>query len=208
MSIGLGNHFPPHFYRHFFIMSKPIIEDQALKNEDFTKGFPSREFEYCRFQHCVFTATDLSHFRFVECTFDDCDFSNAKLTKTTLNGIYFVNCKLLGLHFEDCNEFLFSVSFENCLLDFSSFYKRSLKKTAFKQCSLQEVDFTDADLSAASFPHCNLTRAVFENTNLEKADFRTAIGFAIDPERNKLKKARFDKTSLAGLLGKYDLRLD
>lgn len=73
---------------------------------------------------------------------------------------------------------------------------------------MQEADFTDADHSSSRFDQCNLTRALFENTNLVKADLRTALNFSIDPERNKLKKARFDRMGLTGLLEKYDLVID
>ncbi|HEY0042094.1 MAG TPA: pentapeptide repeat-containing protein, partial [Flavisolibacter sp.] len=100
-----------------------------------------------------------------------------------------------------------TVSFKNCTLNFSSFYKRQVKKTIFKTCLLQEVDFTDADLSGSSFDHCDFSKALFENTNLGKVDFRTAYNFVIDPERNRLKKARFDRMGIAGLLQKYDIQI-
>jgi uncharacterized protein YjbI with pentapeptide repeats len=75
----------------------------------------------------------------------------------------------------------------------------------FRNCSLQQVDFADADLSGSSFEGSNLLNAVFENSNLEKADFRSAINYMIDPEKNRLKKARFDSNGLGGLLTKYDI---
>ena len=187
-------------------MSKLCIEDETIENMDFIAiPFTSKEYEGCKFLHCSFAKADLSNFRFVECSFTDCDWSNAKLLTTTLNDIRFVDCKLLGLHFESCSDFLFSVSFQNCTLNFSSFYQRQLKKTVFKNSVLQEVDFTDADLTGSVFDTCDLGKAVFDNTILEKVDFRTAYNYAIDPERNKLKKAKFDRIGLAGLLGKYDI---
>src|SRR5690606_41192376 len=72
--------------------------------------------------------------------------------------------------FRSCSELLFSVDFDNCLLNLSSFYKRNLKKTKFTNCSLHEVDFTEANLALAVFENCDLAGAVFEHTNLEKAD--------------------------------------
>lgn len=47
--------------------------------------------------------------------------------------------------------------------------------------------------------------AVFENTNLEKADFTTSYNYDIDPEKNRMKKAKFLQNGLHGLLLKYDL---
>ncbi|HNX08430.1 MAG TPA: pentapeptide repeat-containing protein, partial [Bacteroidales bacterium] len=63
------------------------------------------------------------------------------------------------------------------------------------------------DLSGAVFDNCNLDRAIFQHTLLEKADFSTAYGYAIDPEVNRLKQARFSSTGLNGLLYKYDLEI-
>jgi uncharacterized protein YjbI with pentapeptide repeats len=75
-------------------------------------------------------------------------------------------------------------------------------------CQLQEVDFSESDLNEGVFNDCDLTHATFERTNLEKADFRTASNFSIDPENNKLKKAKFSTDGLAGLLTKYQLQID
>ncbi|WP_431217529.1 hypothetical protein ACQ86N_21315 [Puia sp. P3] len=43
--------------------------------------------------------------------FSNCNLSLAQLQKTTFRDIQFKDCKMLGLHFEDCNEFGLSVSF-------------------------------------------------------------------------------------------------
>ena len=71
-----------------------------------------------------------------------------------------------------------------------------------------EVDFTEAILLDSSFDDCNLGGAVFDNTHLERADFRTATNFQINPERNKMKNARFSSNNLAGLLVKYELDME
>lgn len=70
---------------------------------------------------------------------------------------------------------------------------------------MQEVDFTEADLSISTFDHCDLSNAKFEKTNLEKADFTTAYNYTIDPEINRIKKARFAIPEVIGLLSKYDI---
>jgi uncharacterized protein YjbI with pentapeptide repeats len=114
----------------------------------------------------------------------------------------------MGVHFENCNTFLLSVHFDHCTLNLSSFYKLSLKRSSFKDCALQEVDFTEADLSGRSFDNCDLTGAIFESSNLEKADFRAAVNYTIDPEINRMKKARFSMPGVAGLLGKYGVEID
>ena len=80
-----------------------------------------------------------------------------------------------------------------------------LKATRFHNCQLKDADFAEADLSAATFDGCDLAGAIFDRSNLEKADFRTARNYRIDPENNRLKKAKFSPLGLAGLLGKYDV---
>lgn len=69
------------------------------------------------------------------------------------------------------------------------------------------VDFTEADLTQTTFDSCNLEGAVFENCNLEKADFQTAFNFTLDPERNKIAKAKFSKEGALGLLKKYNIQI-
>ena len=71
-----------------------------------------------------------------------------------------------------------------------------------------EVDFTEADLTGALFDNCDLSQARFERTNLEKADLRSSRNFSIDPEINKIKKAKFSIHGITGLLDKYEIEID
>jgi uncharacterized protein YjbI with pentapeptide repeats len=104
------------------------------------------------------------------------------------------------------SDFLFY--FEDCLLNDSSFYKLKLKKTSFKNCVLHYVDFTECDLTNAIFHNCDLKDATFDRTIMEKADFRTAFNYSIDPQSNKIKKAKFSLPAVTGLLDKLDIQID
>ncbi len=186
-----------------------LTEEKTFLKQDFTQqSLPKGEYEYCNFQQCNFSQTDLSGIRFLECTFTGCNLSLAKLLHTAMRDLTFKDCKMLGLRFDECDAFGFSVSFNSCQLNHSSFYERKLKKMVFKECQLMEVDFTGSDLSAAIFSQCNLNRAVFSNTILEKADLRTALHYSIDPENNRIKKAKFSLHGVAGLLDKYDIEIE
>ena len=110
--------------------------------------------------------------------------------------------------YDNCSGFGLSVSFENCVLDHSSFFKVNLKKTAFRHVQLHEVDFSECDLTEAVFDDCDLKGTIFDHTILQKADLRTAKGYSIDPESNRIKKARFGLSGVAGLLNKYDIEID
>ena len=190
-------------------MSASFTESKTFKEKDFThKRLPRDAYEDCSFISCNFSNSDLSEMNFVDCEFLNCDLSMANLANTTLRSARFQGCKLLGLHFDDCNELLFSVSFEGCQLDLSSFFRRPMKYTHFKDCSLQEVDFAEADLTSSTFENCNLNGATFEQSVLEKADLRSAYNYTIDPELNRVRKAKFSAAGLAGLLSKYDIEVE
>ncbi len=187
-------------------MSRQYIEDTVFKGDYFTvREQLADEYESCTFISCIFSNADLSGIYFTDCTFESCDFSMAKLKSTAFRDVIFKNCKLLGLHFDDCNIFLLSFYFEDCILNFSSYYKLKLKNIHFKNCKLEEVEFVEADLTNSVFTNCDLAGTVFENTILVKADFRTSYNYSINPETNKIKKAKFSILGVAGLLDRYDI---
>ncbi|MGZ3920588.1 MAG: pentapeptide repeat-containing protein [Bacteroidia bacterium] len=188
---------------------KTYIENKTFERIDFTVNrLEIAEYEKCNFINCNFSNTNLSQIYFSECCFTGCNMSVAILSKTSLRNIKFKDCKLLGLHFHNCNEFLFSVAFENCILNLSSFFKLKLKKTKFINCSLHEVDFTQADLSESLFDNCDFSNAIFDDTRLEKADLRTSYNYSLDPELNYIKKAKFSTHGISGLLHKYDIVIE
>lgn len=190
-------------------MTPEYIEDITFEKINFTLNPVTKgEYEQCRFINCDLSDSDLSEIRFLDCEFESCNLSLANLNKTAFQNVKFSNCKMLGLHFENCNDFGFSVSYINCNLSHSSFYKTKPKKTICKDVNLQEVDFTECDLTSSVFDTCGLARATFDNTILEKADLRTSFNYSINPETNRIKKARFSLAGIAGLLDKYDIEID
>lgn len=186
-------------------MSNNYLVDQNFENVNvLIKG----EYENCNFYNCDFSNANFSDFKFIECRFEACNISLLKLNATAFREVTFQDCKMLGLHFEDCNPFGLALAFENCSLNHSSFYKLKIKNTIFKNSQLEECDFTEADLSHSVFENSNLLCAIFEQTNLEKCDFRSAINYSIDPENNRIKKAKFSAIGLYGLLHKYDIEIE
>jgi fluoroquinolone resistance protein len=189
-------------------MDNNYTEEKTFEKTDFTRQPLVRgEYEYCTFINCDFSNTDLSDIKFMECKFEGCNLSMVRLNNTALRDCTFVTCKMLGLHFEHCNEFGLSASFDNCNLTHSSFYKTKFKKTSFKNLILHDVDFTECDLSGSVFDNCDLTMAAFNSTILEKADFRSSFNYSIDPEANKIRKARFSIHGITGLLDKYGIEI-
>ena len=186
-----------------------FIADETFKGQNYTENrLPKAEYDNCVFEGCDFSNGYVDNQSFTACEFIDCNLSNANIAHTTFNEVVFSHCKMLGLKFEDCNDFLLDFSFDNCRLNLSSFYGLTLKSQNFKNCKLIEVDFTGANLSGTCFENCDLDRAIFSQVNLEKTDFTSALNFSIDPEQNRLKNARFTKEGLAGLLTKYQLKIE
>ena len=93
-------------------------------------------------------------------------------------------------------------------MNFVSFYQLQLRQSSFIDCSLQDVDFTEADISAIVFTNCDFLRAKFDHTILEKADLRTSYNYSIDPGSNRIKKAKFSASGVAGLLDQYDIIIE
>ena len=186
-------------------MQENYISDKTFERNDTLK---EGEYENCIFKHCNFANSDLSGFVFVDCSFISCNLSLTNLKNTAFRDVKFTDCKMLGLRFDACNPFGLSFYFETCQLNHSSFYKTKIKKTVFKNSQLEESDFAETDLTSALFENCNLTLAAFDQTILEKADFRTSYNYSIDPEKNRIKKARFSISSISGLLNKYDIEIE
>lgn len=183
-----------------------IIYDSHFEKIDFSE-LKGQSFEACTFVDCQFTEADFSAYEFLACEFRSCDLSMATLHKSAWKDVRFHQCKLLGLHFKDCNTFLLQLFFQDCILDLCSFFKLPLKKSSFLSCSIKEVDFAEADLSYGVFDDSNLHMSIFDQTNLQHADFRKAENYQIDPEMNRITKAKFSSSGLAGLLGSYDIHI-
>lgn len=183
--------------------------DTEFNQDSFVSKKPEPgEYENCVFAHCNLANADLSKSKFTDCRFAHCDLTMAKLIGTSFSDSIFLDCKMLGLLFYNCHPFGLQFRFEQCILNHSSFYKTKIRGMIFRQCSLEEVDFTEADLTGAVFDGCNLRNARFENTLLEKADFRSAYNFSIDPAVNRMRRARFSRTELSGLLDNLELDIE
>lgn len=190
-------------------MNQEYFEDRNFEKVDFsnTRIIPWN-YERCTFDRCNFSKSDVSKIHFSECVFRGCDMSIAKIIETEFMDVTFIDCKLLWLAFENCSSFLFSVSFENCILDLSSFRGLKIRKTLFKNSHLHEVNFIETDLTGSDFINCDLNRAIFEKSVLENVDFRTSYDFVIDPEMNTLKKAKFSLSGAPWLLCKYNISIE
>lgn len=187
-------------------MSLPFIADKTFKSSNYTVNhLPKVEYDNCSFVNCNFSDSYISGISFLECEFVDCNFSSVKCKEAMFKDVVFNNCKLLGVLFHDCNPFLLSMTFTDCILNFSSFFNLKIKNTRFKNCSLEQTDFTNSDLTECIFDNCSLYQTTFDNSILEKVDFRTATDLRINPDINRIKYAKFSKENALGLLAYYKI---
>ena len=68
-------------------------------------------------------------------------------------------------------------------------------------------DLRDARFEACVFEGVDLTGALFGQTKLAGADFRTATGWRILPDQNRIRGAKFRRDDLSGLVECWDLDL-
>ncbi len=179
-----------------------IIENKIFEKHD---SLSQGEYDNCTFKHCSFSSQNLSGYSFIECVFEHCNLSSVAVKNTSFKQVGFLHCKLLGINFSEANAFLLNMRFEYCMLSYASFYQLKLTKIKVKNCLLEEVDFSECDLNNSTFYECDFRGAIFDHTNLEKTDLSTSINYVLDPETNRIRKARFSKEGAMGLLSKYDI---
>ncbi len=187
-------------------MDGNYILDQNFKKRVFLwDDLMYKEFERCTFTGCDFSACDFLSVSFIDCHFNSCNFADAKINYVGFRDAEFFDCNFSGVNFSMVDKLFFGVRFTECILDYAKFYTLKLKGTQFSYCSIVAADFMESDLTETTFDSCNLHKTVFFNTIANKADFSTSYNFSIDPEKNKLKKARFSRSNVHGLLDKYEL---
>jgi len=104
-------------------MEKNNFTNRTFKNIDYTQTeFIKDDYENCTFLNCKFSSIDLSHITFFDCIFENCDLSVANIENVSFRNVKFKSWKLLGLRFDTCNKFIIKFSFQDCTLNFCSFF--------------------------------------------------------------------------------------
>lgn len=80
-----------------------------------------------------------------------------------------------------------------------------MKNISFKESKVHEAHFNNTKLNGANFENTDLSGTIFHNCDLCKADFSTASRYCIDPQTNKIKKAKFSLPEAVGLLQGFDI---
>lgn len=169
------------------------------------------EFYECTFSNSSFRETAFRSCRFHDCTFRDCDLSLVKVAGSSFRNTRFERCKVIGVDWTVAAwpDFLADspISFDDCVIDYSTFIGLSLRKIGFQGCSAKDVEFSEADLSGADFRDAVLSKSRFRQTNLTEANFAGASEYSIDVTLNNVTKATFSLPEAMSLLRSLDIRL-
>lgn len=183
-------------------------EGQLIKSEDFSKkSLEGHVFTSCSFNSCDFSESILRNAKFRSCTFVNCNLSLPKLDGCCFQDAQFIECKIVGAEFFKCEKIFFSVSFKKCMLLYCNFSNLNMKNTSFNESTLKESHFINTSLNGADFTDVDLSGTIFHNCDLCKADFSSSTRYDIDPQTNKIKKAKFSLPEAIGLLRCFDVTI-
>jgi fluoroquinolone resistance protein len=183
-------------------------EGQTIKSENFSKKSLDRSsFSDCTFNGCDFSESMLRNARFYACIFTNCNLSLVKLDGCRFQETHFIDCKIVGADFFKCGKPFFFASFKNCVLQYCNFSDLRMKAGSFNGSKLNDCYFTNTVLTGADFREVDLMGTIFHNCDLCEADFSSATRYAIDPQTNKMKKARFSLPEAVGLLHGFGITI-
>jgi fluoroquinolone resistance protein len=166
-----------------------------------------KEFHDCVFSGIRSGESALSKCRFISCSFKKCDLSNLTVKGSTFRDVAFEECKLLGVNWTTAAT-VSHLNFFRCVLNYSNFIGLDLRKSIFKECVAREMELAHANLSETDCQGTDFAGTKFLHTNLSKADFRRASNYAIRPDDNILKQAKFSLPEATALLFGLDIFLD
>ena len=180
------------------------------QEKEFSKlNLPKKQTVRAEFYKCKFISCNLFQSKFIECdfencTFESCDMSLAAFENSRLLDVSFIKTKLVGFEWTKLRN-PSRYSFKECKLDGSNFFKVNIQQLHMINCSARECDFTEANLSKGEFSGTDFLGSRFGQTNLSFADFSDALNYAIDPNKNKLKKTVFTQPEVTTLLNYFDI---
>jgi fluoroquinolone resistance protein len=141
-------------------------------------------------------------------TFEKIDFTVKPLSKGDYDHCTFLHCNLSSINLSEI-KFVDCV-FRGCNLSMAAVSATVFRDVRFADCKMLGMRFDQASAFGFSclFEGCTLDHSSFYQMKIKKADLRTAFNYSIDPERNRMKKAKLALAGVRGLLGKYDIVIE
>jgi fluoroquinolone resistance protein len=193
-------------------LADSLIEDAEIKGQDYAgKEIKFKEIIDTKFIRCTFTDAFFNECRFKNCAFIQCDLSMMRVKSSRFADVQFEKCKTVGINWTEASwekgGFFRLIDFDDCALNYSSFFGLKLHKMKMTKCTALEVDFGEADLTGAVFSHTDFSGSIFMHTNLTEADFVNAANYTISAKNNTLKKTKFSLPEAMSLLRSLDIVL-
>ena len=194
------------------LRSDQVIEEAEFKNQDYTGAqFSFKEIDEVTFTRCNFANAVFNECQFRNCRFVHCDLSRVQMRHSRFEDVQFENCQMVGINWTEASwqkgGFFRLIDFDDCTLNYSTFFGLKLPKMKMLKCMAREVDFGEADLSESVFTDTDFSGAIFMRTNLTKADLSGARNYLINPQHNTLKKTKFALPEALNLLHGLDIIL-
>ena len=192
---------------------KTLFENEYYENTSFEKvhiqdiRLSEIEFFNCTFTNNILFKGVFKKCRFEKCTFKDCDLSLSKFTDSVFVDVNFTNCKMVGIDWTVISKPL-KISFTGCIISDSSFYNLDLIGLVMAKCIAHNTDFEKTDLSKSDCSKTDFMGSKFSGTNLSGADLREALNYFINPNNNKIKKAKFSYPEVITLLDVWDIIIE
>jgi fluoroquinolone resistance protein len=189
-----------------------LIEDAEFKGQDYAgKEIKFKEIIDTKFIRCTFADAFFHECQFKNCAFIQCDLGMLRVKSSRFASVQFEQCKVVGVNWTEASwekgGFFPLIDFEDCTLNYSTFFGLKLNKTKMIRCTALQVDFGEADLTGAVFSHTDLSGSIFMHTNLTQADFVNATNYNISAKNNTLKKAKFSLPEAMSLLRSLNIIL-
>jgi len=165
------------------------------------------EFYECEFNGISFFKGQITNCRFENCKFTNCDLSLANINCSQFIEVEFNNCKLAGLDWRTAMK-PFTIKFNESKLNDSIFFGLDLRGAEFINSEVRHCDFERCNMAKVSFLQSDLLNSKFSSTNLTQADFTLATNYSVDPETNKIKKAKFNQPEVLALLDGFDIIIE
>ena len=171
----------------------------------------AKEFAGCTFTGCSFLEARFRACRFVDCTFVRSDLSLCSLEECSFTTTEFIDSQIIGVNWTEASwpalGLFDAIGFERCAISHSTFIGLGLRRVKIVDCVAHDVDFAEANLSEAVCVGTDFQDSRFLRTDLSEADFTGARNYAISPNLNMLRKARFSLPEAMALLYGLDIIL-
>lgn len=171
---------------------------------------PGETYEGETFTGVAALEANLAGCTFVDCTFDGCDLTMAVMADATVRGATFRTCRLLGVDIGAWRDDGLGIeaAFLDCDLDHLVVSGVDLRACRFEGGHAHSSEWVRADLRKVRFDAIDLSGARFSRCDLREADLRSALGYRIDPEANRVKGLRVALPDALGFLTALGLDVD